>query len=71
MRYYVELDPCDFEFWGGAKERIDSATDKQREEVYEQIENLCSVQDCSQTCINDFVWFDCDEIFDADEDDDE
>lgn len=33
MRYYVEFDPRDFEFWGGAKERMDSATDQQREEV--------------------------------------
>ena len=71
MRYYVEFDPCDFEFWSGAKERMDSATDEQREEVYEQIENLCSEQDCSQTDINDFVWFECDEIFDVDEDEDE
>lgn len=41
MRYYVEFDPRDFEFWGGAKERMDSATDQQLEEVYDQIEILC------------------------------
>lgn len=71
MKYYVELDPRDFEFWGGAKERMDSATDEQREEVYDQIEILCYEQDWSKTDINDFVWFDCDEIFDEDENEDE
>ena len=40
MKYYVEFDPRDFEFWGGAKDRMDSATDEQREEVYNQIEIL-------------------------------
>lgn len=68
MKYYVEFDPRDFEFWGGAKDRMDSATDEQREEVYDQIEILCYEQECSMTDINDFVWFECDEIFDEDED---
>lgn len=58
-----EFDPCDFEFWGGAKDRMDSATDEQRKEVYDQIEILCYEQECSMTDINDFVWFECDEIF--------
>ena len=71
MRYYVEFDPRDFEFWGGAKERMDSATDEQQQEVYDQIEILCYEQDCSQIDINDFVWFECDEIFDEDENEDE
>lgn len=68
MKYYVEFDPRDFEFWAGAKDRMDSATDEQREEVYDQIEILCYEQECSMTDINDFVWFECDEIFDEDED---
>lgn len=68
MKYYVEINPCDFEFWDGAKERMDSATDEQRKEVYDQIEILAYEQDCSATDINDFVWFECDEIF---EDEDE
>lgn len=38
MKYYVEFDPRGFEFWGGAEERMDSATDEQREEVYNHIE---------------------------------
>lgn len=50
---------------------MDSATDEQREDVYDQIEILCYEQECSQTDINDFVWFDCDDIFDGDEDEDE
>lgn len=67
MKYYVEFDPRDFEFWGGAKDRMDGATDEQREEVYDKIEILCYGQECSMTDINDFVWFECDEIFDEDE----
>ena len=50
---------------------MDSATDKQREEVYDQIEILCYEHDCSETDINDFVWFECDEIFDEDYNEDE
>lgn len=71
MKYYVEISPRDFEFWAGAKERMDNATDEQREEVYDQIEILAYEQDCSKTDINDFVWFECDEIFDENEDEDE
>lgn len=70
MKYYVEINPRDFEFWGGAKERMDGATDKQREEVFREIETIAYEQDCSAVDINDFVWFECDEIFE-DEGEDE
>lgn len=29
-----ELDPEDFEFWGGAKAKMDGATEEQRQLVY-------------------------------------
>lgn len=32
MKYYVEFDPRDFEFWAGAKDRMDSATDEGKPE---------------------------------------
>lgn len=63
----IDLD-C-FEFWSGAKARMDDATDEQREEVFGRIAEFC---DCSgevtETAINDLVWFDCDDIFYPDED---
>lgn len=71
MKYYVEISPRDFEFWAGARERMDKATDEQREEVYSRLEILADEQDCSETDINDFVWFACDDIFYEDEDEDE
>ena len=73
MKYALEFEPCNFQFWAGAKHRMDDATDEQREAVYERIE---SIFDCfddlpSETDINDLVWFECDDIFFPDEEDDD
>ena len=68
FRYTVESDVDHFEFWSGAKQRMDDATDEQRELVEERIEELCeSGDDVDETAINDLVWFGCDDIFFPDE----
>lgn len=36
MKYYVEKDPADFDFWGGACDRMDGATEKQKQIVYKE-----------------------------------
>ena len=33
----LEIDPEEFEFWGGAKARMDNATEEQRQLVYARI----------------------------------
>ncbi len=57
-----------FEFWSGAKARMDDATDDMRERVYERMAEYCECcEDVSGTAINDLVWFYCDDIFFPDE----
>ncbi len=64
ITYTVTVDIDRFEFWSGAKSRMDNATDEQREEVYRRIAEYCEyAEDVSEGSINDLVWFDCDDIF--------
>lgn len=67
MRYYVEQEASEFEFWGGALERMNGATPKQQQEIFERLEEYFEDGEYSQTDINDFVWFECDDIFFNDE----
>ena len=73
MRYEVECDLRYFNFWAGAKDRMDDATDEQRQAVYERIESIfeCYESLPSETDINGLVWFECDDIFFPDEDESE
>lgn len=64
MRVYREIDPEDFEFWAGARDRMASATEEQRQMVYARIEDAFADDLASEIDINDLVWFDCDDIFD-------
>lgn len=64
ISYTVTTDLDCFEFWSGAKDRMDGATDEQRERAYERIAEYCECcEDVSETTINDLVWFECDDIF--------
>ncbi len=64
ISHTVTTDIDRFEFWAGAKDRMDDATDEQREEVFERIAEFCEhAEDASEGAINDLVWFECDDIF--------
>lgn len=72
MKLVHEIEPCYFEFWGGAADRMEQATEEQREEVYYRIEELADMaaengEPCTDTDINDYVWFDCDEVFEVED----
>ena len=70
MYYGTEKPAYMFEFWGGAKDKLDAATDEQRQAVYDRLEEVFYTFNDSFECdVNDFVWFDCDDIFDSAEDD--
>lgn len=74
MQYDVDFDIDSFEFWGGARDRMDGATDEQREEVAERIEEYLSCPDGrmpTETDINDLVWFECDDILFPEEEEEE
>lgn len=67
MKYVVDCDANQFEFWGGAADRMADATDEQREAVYERLEEFADGSvEVTETDINDMVWFDCDDIFEGD-----
>lgn len=71
----LSFDDLDEFLWSGAKQRWDDATNDQKERVWERIvdyfiDDIPSVP--SETEVNDLVWFECDDIFneeDEEEDD--
>lgn len=66
-----EVDPENFEFWGGAKARMDDATEEQRQLVCARLEDIFVDQIPTKTDVNDFVLFECDDIFYPEEDEEE
>ena len=50
-----EVDPEDFEFCGGAKARMDDATEEQRQLVYARIEDAFVDDFPTETDVNDLV----------------
>lgn len=69
MKLVYEIDPHDFNFWSGAYDRMKHANDEQRHEVLARIQELAEVaaesgKPLTDVDINDYVWFECDDIFD-------
>lgn len=66
MTYTMEFDINTFPFWSGAKDTIE---DIKRVEKMDELANLIEgiFCDCSptDTQINDYVWFERDEIFET------
>lgn len=71
MYYKVEFDFDNFHFWSGARDRIESATERQKQKVKERIEEYFYDEEPTETEINDLVWFECDDIFDNEEEQEE
>ena len=71
---YDLMDFLQRETWDGAYDRMRSATEGQREKVVDTLQDIFS-EPTDMTAINDFLWFECDYIFDGyeyeDEDEDE
>ena len=72
MKLIYEIDPHDFDFWSGAADRMDNATDEQRHEVFSRIEDLAeraaeSGQPLTANDINAYVWFECADIFEEED----
>lgn len=77
MNYTVEFDIDKFEFWSGAKDTIEIVEKHEKmDELQAYIEEVFDGREPSETDINDFVWFQSDDIYrylgiDEDEDEDE
>ena len=63
---YWELDDL---LWSGAYDRWKDATAEQKKEVFALLEDIMCEDDMTLTAINDFIWFECDNIFFPEEDD--
>lgn len=58
MKVYREISLTDFEFWGGAKSRVEKLTERELLTIEDFINDFESELDWSETMINDFFWFD-------------
>ena len=63
MEYKVDFDIKNFKFWSGAKLKTENLTLEQLEALGEYIEECFSYGNTpTDTQINDFVWFECDDF---------
>lgn len=60
MKFYVEKDLRDFDFWGGAKQTRDYLTNEEVDAIEWALED--SGEKFTETEINDIFWFDADWI---------
>lgn len=70
LKYTVELnEPNDLDnlLWSGARDKWDSATNEQKDEVFWRLEDIFDSGAKSITEINDYIWFCCDDIFYAED----
>lgn len=71
IKLLTEIHPWEFDFWGGALNLMQDATEDQRNLVYECIEEVFGyVNYVDEYILNDFVWFECDDIFFGDDEED-
>lgn len=59
----LDFDDLDRFFWSGARDRWNDATDDQKERVWDLIQEVFAEEVPTETEVNDFVWFECDDIF--------
>lgn len=65
MKYYVEENLSNFQFWGGAKDNADELTTEQLDRFESVLEELYPDGEISDTQINDIMWFDFDWVKEA------
>lgn len=62
MRIYKDVDFCEFEFWGGAKDTVALLTDDEGQHIFDLLEDVCRGEAMEETQINDYFWFETDQI---------
>lgn len=61
MRYYVEDNLCNFQFWGGAKEKANLLTLEDFEQIEYVLDDIYP-EGLEDVQINDIFWFEFDFI---------
>lgn len=59
----IDIRDLDELLWGEAKKKWLSADEEQQEEIWEIINEAFDGDIASITDVNDFIWFECDDIF--------
>lgn len=65
VKQELEMNDLYKVLWGGAKDRWDNATDEQQYSVWSLINDVFFDSVPDLTKLNDFIWFECDDIFNA------
>lgn len=66
MKFTKEFDVDTFEFWSGAEDTVKTIRENDKmEEFGEHIEMVFDGMTPTETEINDYVWFQSNEIFEA------
>lgn len=61
MKIYKEVSGYEFDFWSGAKDRVNYLTYDEIEKVFSILEEIYP-EGMSETEVNDFFWFEEDTI---------
>ena len=59
----MEMDLCQFEFWGGAKETYKIIEENDKLDECQELLEVCNPNGVSDTQLNDLFWFDSDWLF--------
>lgn len=62
MQVIKNISLKDFEFWGGGKSNADTLTYDQLDKVESLLEDINQGRPWSEEALNDFFWFEFDEI---------
>lgn len=65
MQYTKEFEIFSFPFWSGARDRTKDLSYLQMKELQRYIEEMFEGTTPTDTQINDFVWFECDEFLET------
>ena len=67
VKQEITFDELTDLLWGGARDRWVAASDEQRDQVWSLLCDIFSDKIPDLTTINDIIWFDCDDIFNEDD----
>lgn len=62
MRIYKDESFIEFEFWGGAKDNVALLTDDEGQHIFDCLEEFYGGEAMEETQINDYFWFETDQI---------
>ena len=71
VKHEITFDEMPDFLWGAARENWVSASEEQRLAVWDMLEDVFSGETPEDVAVNDFIAFECDDIFSSEDDYDE